>query len=162
LRGNETNGKSESEWAEETESLRVHAGRWCSRERDHLAFLRQSAHGKGGQRENERCLYPSVFLLLSLCFFFLFFFLSMIVFTHVVHHWLVGNFNIHRHFIRRVLLAHAWISQLDIPSAIQHRCIISQTCSNVQMSLMNSDIWGLTDTTVRVMYLLMVIMYYFK
>lgn len=74
LRGNETNGKSKCEWAEETESLRVHAGRWCSRERDHLAFLRQSAHGKGGQRENEICLYPSVFLFISLSLSFLVFF----------------------------------------------------------------------------------------
>jgi len=123
-------------------------------------FCAKVLMGKEG-REKMRDAFTPLSSCYSRAVFFLFFFLSMIVFTHVVHHWLVGNFNIHRHFIRRVLLAHAWISQLDIPSAIQHRCIISQTCSNVQMSLMNSDIWGLTDT-ICVMYLLMVIMYYFK
>lgn len=30
LRGNKTNGKSECKGAEESDSLRVHAGSWCS------------------------------------------------------------------------------------------------------------------------------------
>ncbi len=68
-------------------------------------FCAKVLMGKEG-REKMSDAFTPLSSCLSHSLFSVSLFLSMIVFTHVVHHWLVGYFNIHRHFIRHVCFWH--------------------------------------------------------